>query len=249
MRVYAQRLRRRAQGRPLAADRGRPGRAPPDRRRPAARWRRACRCCRRNRADVPWDERRSWQRYWLVDPLDGTREFVKKQRRVHRQHRADRGRRAGARRGLRAGAGRAALRPCAASAPSCCDGEQPRAGRACAAARPRRCASPPAARTWTARTRRLHRRAGRARRCWAGLLAEVLPHGRGARSTSICASAPTSRMGHRRRAVRARGAGGAVLTTSTASRCATTSKDSLLNPDFLALRRCRAAVAGLAAMR
>ncbi|MBS0212229.1 MAG: 3'(2'),5'-bisphosphate nucleotidase CysQ [Proteobacteria bacterium] len=25
-----------------------------------------------------WSERRGWQRYWLVDPLDGTREFVKK---------------------------------------------------------------------------------------------------------------------------------------------------------------------------
>jgi len=29
-------------------------------------------------ASVPWAERRSWTRYWLVDPLDGTREFVKK---------------------------------------------------------------------------------------------------------------------------------------------------------------------------
>jgi 3'(2'), 5'-bisphosphate nucleotidase len=29
-------------------------------------------------ADVPWDVRRHWTRYWLVDPLDGTREFVKK---------------------------------------------------------------------------------------------------------------------------------------------------------------------------
>jgi 3'(2'), 5'-bisphosphate nucleotidase len=27
-------------------------------------------------ADVPWAERRAWHRYWLVDPLDGTREFV-----------------------------------------------------------------------------------------------------------------------------------------------------------------------------
>ncbi len=25
-----------------------------------------------------WDERRRWARYWLVDPLDGTREFVKR---------------------------------------------------------------------------------------------------------------------------------------------------------------------------
>jgi 3'(2'), 5'-bisphosphate nucleotidase len=29
-------------------------------------------------ASVAWAERRTWQRYWLVDPLDGTREFVKK---------------------------------------------------------------------------------------------------------------------------------------------------------------------------
>ncbi len=29
-------------------------------------------------ADIPWDTRRAWQRYWLVDPLDGTREFVKR---------------------------------------------------------------------------------------------------------------------------------------------------------------------------
>jgi 3'(2'), 5'-bisphosphate nucleotidase len=29
-------------------------------------------------ASVPWEQRRGWERYWLVDPLDGTREFVKK---------------------------------------------------------------------------------------------------------------------------------------------------------------------------
>lgn len=29
-------------------------------------------------AGVGFDERRGWQRYWLVDPLDGTREFVKR---------------------------------------------------------------------------------------------------------------------------------------------------------------------------
>ena len=29
-------------------------------------------------AGIPWDERRSWNRYWLVDPLDGTREFIKR---------------------------------------------------------------------------------------------------------------------------------------------------------------------------
>ncbi len=29
-------------------------------------------------ADVPFAKRKSWSRYWLVDPLDGTREFVKR---------------------------------------------------------------------------------------------------------------------------------------------------------------------------
>jgi len=29
-------------------------------------------------ADIPWERRRQWTRLWLVDPLDGTREFVKK---------------------------------------------------------------------------------------------------------------------------------------------------------------------------
>ena len=29
-------------------------------------------------ASIAWDERQTWRRYWLVDPLDGTREFVKR---------------------------------------------------------------------------------------------------------------------------------------------------------------------------
>lgn len=29
-------------------------------------------------APTPWEERRQWHRYWLVDPLDGTKEFVRK---------------------------------------------------------------------------------------------------------------------------------------------------------------------------
>ena len=29
-------------------------------------------------SELPWDVRRAWTRYWLVDPLDGTREFVKR---------------------------------------------------------------------------------------------------------------------------------------------------------------------------
>ncbi len=29
-------------------------------------------------ADISWQERSSWNTYWLVDPLDGTKEFIKK---------------------------------------------------------------------------------------------------------------------------------------------------------------------------
>ncbi|MDJ0738614.1 MAG: 3'(2'),5'-bisphosphate nucleotidase CysQ [Gammaproteobacteria bacterium] len=29
-------------------------------------------------ADIPFAQRRDWERYWLIDPLDGTREFVKR---------------------------------------------------------------------------------------------------------------------------------------------------------------------------
>jgi 3'(2'), 5'-bisphosphate nucleotidase len=29
-------------------------------------------------ADIPFDTRSAWARYWLIDPLDGTREFVKR---------------------------------------------------------------------------------------------------------------------------------------------------------------------------
>ncbi|MEJ2395096.1 MAG: 3'(2'),5'-bisphosphate nucleotidase CysQ [Candidatus Thiodiazotropha sp.] len=29
-------------------------------------------------AKIPFETRRSWSRYWLIDPLDGTREFVKR---------------------------------------------------------------------------------------------------------------------------------------------------------------------------
>lgn len=29
-------------------------------------------------ADIPWKRRAEWARYWLVDPLDGTKEFIKR---------------------------------------------------------------------------------------------------------------------------------------------------------------------------
>ena len=35
-------------------------------------------CLSEEAADIPHATRSSWQRYWLVDPLDGTREFVKR---------------------------------------------------------------------------------------------------------------------------------------------------------------------------
>lgn len=27
-------------------------------------------------AEIPWSERRNWERFWLVDPIDGTKDFV-----------------------------------------------------------------------------------------------------------------------------------------------------------------------------
>jgi len=29
-------------------------------------------------SDITWQERQQWERYWLVDPLDGTKEFIKR---------------------------------------------------------------------------------------------------------------------------------------------------------------------------
>jgi 3'(2'), 5'-bisphosphate nucleotidase len=29
-------------------------------------------------AEIPWKTRQTWQKYWLVDPLDGTKEFINK---------------------------------------------------------------------------------------------------------------------------------------------------------------------------
>ncbi|MGL4219105.1 MAG: 3'(2'),5'-bisphosphate nucleotidase CysQ family protein, partial [Shewanella sp.] len=29
-------------------------------------------------ADISWDVREQWQTYWLIDPLDGTKEFIKR---------------------------------------------------------------------------------------------------------------------------------------------------------------------------
>ncbi|PCK07896.1 MAG: 3'(2'),5'-bisphosphate nucleotidase [Alteromonadaceae bacterium] len=29
-------------------------------------------------ANIPWETRKSWDQYWLIDPLDGTKEFIKR---------------------------------------------------------------------------------------------------------------------------------------------------------------------------
>jgi 3''(2''),5''-bisphosphate nucleotidase (EC 3.1.3.7) len=29
-------------------------------------------------SSIPWQERKQWNYYWLIDPLDGTKEFIKK---------------------------------------------------------------------------------------------------------------------------------------------------------------------------
>jgi 3'(2'), 5'-bisphosphate nucleotidase len=35
-------------------------------------------CLSEEAADIPYATRRAWARYWLIDPLDGTKEFVKR---------------------------------------------------------------------------------------------------------------------------------------------------------------------------
>jgi 3'(2'), 5'-bisphosphate nucleotidase len=35
-------------------------------------------CLSEEAADIPYATRRAWNRYWLIDPLDGTKEFVKR---------------------------------------------------------------------------------------------------------------------------------------------------------------------------
>jgi 3'-phosphoadenosine 5'-phosphosulfate (PAPS) 3'-phosphatase len=60
----------------LAADGRRPGGAARDRWRGWRRLIRCCRCFRRSQGALV--RTAQWSRYWLVDPLDGTREFVKR---------------------------------------------------------------------------------------------------------------------------------------------------------------------------
>ncbi len=38
---------------------------------------------------IPYHERSEWTRFWLVDPLDGTKEFIKKNGGIYRQYRLD----------------------------------------------------------------------------------------------------------------------------------------------------------------
>ncbi|KAG1245315.1 hypothetical protein G6F68_015109 [Rhizopus microsporus] len=101
-------------------------------------------------AQVPWEQRRHWGAYWLVDPLDGTREA--------RPPSAWYWPRSPASSGM----------PCVASWPT---GARACTTPCCARVRrpPRRCGSPPAART-------AHRRP---RRCWpAWAASRPLPRAR-----------------------------------------------------------------------
>ena len=146
MRIYAGRLRRDAQGRSLAADRGRPGSA-------AHHRRRACgahaRIAMLGEESPPAGVRAApgWQTLWLVDPLDGTREFVKRNGEFTRQYRTGRGRRAGARRGVRARHGRCCTPPRAAAAPSAATPTAARTPIHVTPRHPRRCACSAVART------------------------------------------------------------------------------------------------------
>ena len=29
-------------------------------------------------AEIPWEERKSWRRFWLIDPIDGTKDFTQR---------------------------------------------------------------------------------------------------------------------------------------------------------------------------
>jgi len=40
-------------------------------------------------ANAPGRERKTWTRFWLVDPIDGTKDFTNRTGEFHRQHRAD----------------------------------------------------------------------------------------------------------------------------------------------------------------
>ena len=86
------------------------------RRRPRAARRRRFRCCRRNRAEQCRGACAAhWSRYWLVDPLDGTREFVKRNGEFTVNIALIEDGSAGARRGVCAGDRRDVLRPGAAA--------------------------------------------------------------------------------------------------------------------------------------
>ena len=169
-----------------------------------ARSRPTSRCCRRN----PRTRCRATQRRAVAAPLAGRparrhARIRQAQRRVHRQHRADRGRRGRVRRGAGAGDRRAAGTAARRSARSAANGGSDIALRVRApATAPLRVAASRSHRD--ARTAGVHRAHGRSRAARAGLVAEVLPHRR-RRHGRLPALRPDQRMGHGRGAVRARG--------------------------------------------
>ena len=162
-----------------------------------------CRCCPRKRATFPSSERRQWQRYWLVDPLDGTKEFVSRNGEFTVNIALIEGHDARARRRARAGdwhdvhgrARRRRVRGRPAASAGADSGVERR--------RRHRCASSAAARIAATRSisylpRLEPYRAGRRRQ-----LDQVLP-GRRRQRGFLSALRPDQRMGHGRRASRRR---------------------------------------------
>ena len=163
------------------------------------------------------------------------------QRRVHRQHRADRRRRCRVRRDPGAGhrcvvAWRARPRCVPARRRPRCRGARAHAGAR------RRCASPPAVRIAIARTEALlaiAQASARQRTGRAGFVAQVLP-ARRRRHGRVSALRPDQRMGHRGRAGDPRSRGRLRARPARAGRCATTSATpcSTAISSRLAIPRC-----------
>ena len=182
---------------------------------------------------IPYSERRQWRRYWLVDPLDGTKEFVSRNGEFTVNIALIETHDAGARRRACAGHRHARTRAQrGAGATRQIGREAPRAASA------RRATAPTPLRIVGSRSHRdaaLDRylpqpRAARAR-C-RRQLDQVLP-GRRRQRGFLSALRPDQRMGHGRRAGGRGGGRRPRASRPTASRCATTPRPEVLNPHFL----------------
>ena len=172
-------------------------------------------------ADIAYPVRSQWTRYWLVDPLDGTREFIKRNGEFTVNIALIENRRTCSGRGVCAGAGRVLLRRTRCRrfrAARQCRGaahhrQTPRCGRTHQGRRQplaQRCAHRSAART-----------TGRSPKYQHGQLAQTLPGCR-RRGASLSAPRPDHGMGHRRRACRGERGGRHRVRHGRARNCATT---------------------------